>query len=289
MLDIIRTTPDKAKRFESFFLPGVTEEPEFGKSIIYLGIDEETSKVNSAAVVFPSLAGARLLSIAVSAERTNRGLGTEFISLIKKDLLKVYGDYGDAFPAFSVRACFDVGEWESLGNFFEKNGFSLKGNDPMMLLKLSDICNSKMLQRVTDRIKDMNILPLSQLHRETFRAFEHHVTTYMLYPELRVEELESELSMFYVEDKAVRGCILMSRIRDDEYINDWVYLDERIKDRSILLCVLAKCAETGIRLLPPDSKVWFIPTTKDGEQFLEKTVPVCSRDREIRDYEIMLV
>ncbi len=287
MLEIIRTTPDKAKKFESFFLPGVTEEPEYNESMIYLGIDDESSKVVSAAVVYPSFAGAKLLSIGVSGERINNGFGKEFLSLLKKDLKKVYLSYGDAFPRLMVEGCFEVDVWKGLGSFFEKCGFSLTGEDPVMLTDLSEIAASKMLQRVAGRIGDMKIVPLSQLNREVFKAFEHRVTTYMLYPEIHVDELESELTMFYLEDKAVRGCILMSSCNDDEYINDWVFLDERVKDRSIVLCMLAKCAEAGLELLPPDSKVWFIPTTKDGEQFMEKVVPSCTRDKEVRRYEMM--
>ncbi len=288
MQEIIRTTADRAKAFKEYFMQEALDAPEFSESIIYLGYEAETSKLVSAAVVYPSLGGARLLSIGVSEEKKNEGAGKELISLMAKDLKTVYNDFGEGFVRLLVHECFESDVWEGLGSFFEKSGFSLKDSEPMMRATLSDIGGSQFLRRAIGKNSDKKILPLSELKRESFLAFEQHIVTEGLYPGIDVELLDPDYSMFYLEDLQVKGCILMSPISENEYMNEWVFMDKSVKDSSILLSMLAKCAERGVEQLPLDTKVWFIPTDLGGEKFLEKVLPNAIKDREIRRYEMQL-
>lgn len=288
MQEIIMTTADRTKSFRDFFLPKALEDPHFNESLIFMGYDRESSKIMSAAAVYPSLAGARLLSISVSEERQRSGAGRELVAEIKRALKPVYKDFIGSYPRLYVEECFKEEAWEELGSFLESTGFSLKENVPVEGVSLSDIVNSGFLKKAALKSEDKEILPLAGLKKESFLSFEARIINEGLYPGLELNDLDPRLSMFYLEGMHVRGCVLMSDMSDSELMNEWVFLDESVKNRYVLLSIFAKCIEAGIDMLSPDVTVWFIPTDKSGEQFLRKVVPETVTGGRVCRYEMML-
>ena len=288
MLNYTRADREFADRHLDFFLPELAKSHIFDECIFYIGYEEDTMELISAAAVYPTTGGAKLLSVSVSAGRERNGIGSALLDFVTEDLRDIYARFSPAFPVLEVTECLRTEVWESLGSFLEKNSFNLRECAQLKGIMLSDILKVAPLP-AKDRIKNaVDIVPLKKLPGKSIRAFGNRMVEQLLYPKLDIESLDPELSTFYVQNGEIKGCFLISRISDRELMNEWLFLDSEVKDRTVIMSMLALSADTAGRTLHHDTVVYFLAINDRGSKLLKKLLPGFPVDSEIRTYEKLL-
>lgn len=284
MYSVARIQADQARDISEFFQPHLFESKGIDNCIFFMGYDTELMEVVSAAAVYPAESGARLLSISVSKDHTGQGLGRKLIEYIALDLGYIYAVYKRAIPTLVVSEIFDKRIWDNLGPFLEKCGFSNTACDGLTEVTLEDINGSELISKAKKH-GNSNIIPLKDVSGNALRSFGNRMAKLEMYPGIDSKILDPDLTMFYVSDDKIRGCILMSKLSDESLVNEWVYLDSEVKDKLALISMLAESARVAQELYPAETRVSFLPVNEVSIKLLNKIIPDAEVSSEIRTYE----
>ncbi len=285
MYTIIRADWEQAKQFEGFFRPDLFSDPDIKECIFFIGLDRDTLEVVAAAAVLPRINGAELRSISVAEEKQRQGFGWYLANYILKDLGPVYSEMSDAIPRLTVAEILTEQAWEKLSAFLEKTGFSCVTLEPVISCTLYGILDSEILRKAGEKATGGKILPMKEVAGKTLRAFGNHIEESGIYPGLDMEKTDPDISMFYQKDDEILGCILMRRVSDKELMNEWVFLDERETNRSLLIPMLSAAAVEAKKLFAPGTKVSFVTINDTSKKLLSKIIPGGVTEYEIRRYE----
>ena len=274
----------QAVAFSDFFLPHILESRGIDRCMFYIGYDDETLEVISAAAVYPAQEGARLLSISVSKDHIRQGMGRKLIDYMAHDIGFMYAINRRTIPVMRVSEIYSVEIWEGLGAFLEESGFTNIQTEGLIEVTLDELNSSELLDKALKH-KSNDIIPLKDVSGNMLRNFGNHLTQNSLYPGIDPKEYDQDCSMFYIVDDSIRGCILMSRLADGSLSNDWVYLDSDVSNRVVLVNILAASAQTAGKMYPGDTKVGVLPVNDVSKKLIQKLAPDAKVSSQIRTYE----
>ncbi len=288
MIQIIKTDSEDAKKYPGFFAPWLIDDPVLDECVIYFSFDDETDEMVGAAAVEPTMDGAYLRSIAVTKARLRQGVAFDLMEYIIIDMAKLYQTIIDAEPRIIVEENLPVSLWDSMEGLFYRFGMIKRETDPFVKVSMTDISESPVLKAAEKKSFSHDIRRLDKVPGITLRSFGNHIANNGLYPGIDPEELDPDLSLFYMEGEEIKGCILMSRINEKEVLNEWLYQDEEVKDGLAMIALLSTCLNTAKEVLPEDATLSFTTVNDMGHRLMEKVFPNYTVEKEIRRYDRFL-
>ncbi len=278
-------SPQAARNFSDFVLPTVKNDKDWDNYEFFIAYDEDNSVKGMAVCDFP-IDGARLLSIAVSPEEEGKGTAEGLIMKAVSEAEMLFNpllELGDI--TFTASATMEGKYWGRLGGLLEKTGFSKVTSVPSISADLGELAASDVLQKAEGRLKPEEFSSLKRIDKKLVKEFGNKVHNEGSYDEITGSGLDEDTSLFYLKDGKIAGCILMKKLSDKEYLNEWVYLDPSVNDRSVLFSLFAECLNAGKEKLDPETKISFLPVEDVSLKILDSILDKPLHDVEYRVYE----
>ncbi len=281
-----RISLEQAKKLGSFFAPGVTEQKYSNEYWYYICYEEDSKNIAGAAALDPSLEVPRLLSIGVSDEKLRQGIGTGLLDVLMTDIGKAFyaKDISDP-PSIRYENCLPEAEWKIPDLFFVRNGFVLRDIGTVSSVSYQDITANETLNKARARFHSDRIKTLKDIPGGHVRSFGQDIVKRGLYPGIHSHELDQDTTVFYTEGDEIKGCVLMRRMNNGSLMNQWVYLDNSVSDRTVLLQMFVLCAQKIEKLDIKDGRVYFMPVNEAGAKLTGKLLPTSKADSQIRLYD----
>lgn len=281
-----RISHKQADQIKDFFTPGLTTEADSDKFLYYLGFDEEAEEITAAAAVDPRLDGPLLLSIGVRPDKQRKGIGSGLMHFLTNDLTeRISKETQPARPVLLLQNSLQEKDWEGLDTFLRHNGFALEEKADLCSVKLSQILESEILKKVVEHVHKEHFKSLKDVPESVIHSFGNRIEQNGIYPGIRERELDKNLSIVYLEDETIKGCLLMGPTEDGNLINHWVYLDPELKDRTLLLQMFVMSIKAFQPTIRKDVTVYFLPVVEVSEKLLDRLAPAAKIEYQIRTYE----
>ncbi len=281
-------SPQDARNFSEFVLPTLKDDTDWDNYSFFIAYDDENSVKGMAVCDFP-IDRASLLSIAVSPDEEGKGTAEGLISQAVSEarmLLDPLLEQGDI--PFTASATMESKYWGRLAGLLEKTGFKKVTSVPSITCELGEIAASDILAKAEGRRNAGDFISLKKIDKKLVKEFGNKVANENLYGGITGLGLDEDTSLFYLKDGKIAGCILMKKISDKEYQNEWVYLDPAVNDRSVLLSLFAECLNAGKEKLDPETRINFLPVEDVSKKLLDSLIDKPLYDVEYRVYERML-
>ena len=274
-------SPESARALEGYIPKYVLENPGFDSLFFYAAVEESGGAVGLAAVD-PIVDGPELLSIGISPDYEGKGYGSELLSFISADLF----DKNSEERFFSASVNLSPSAWEKLDHFLVKNHFAKEEDSPVYHVTLSAAADAQILKAAASPLK--GILPLKEVPDQKLRIFSHTVVQNGLFHSISRKELDEDVSLFYIPENDVRGCVLFAPGADGFLQNTWIYIDPEYSGTATLAHLLAEALRVVSEKYPPDTRVSFIMVEENSRALIRKVFPDIEPASEIRLYERLL-
>ena len=268
---------DLAKDMKSFMLPyildGDSDDYTYfaavdGKRFVGLVVADTT-------VVAP-----RILSIGISAEYQNQGIGTDLLDFAVNNIISSYDEDEMSIPnSISAWVAGEGDEYEALKRVFEKNSFLPEDEGKGFLATvdiLSDseiLISGKMAAKVNSLKDKGELVPLKNINSNMLNVFSNFLIQNELYDAIRREDLDENLTYFGVKDGEICSCILFAKEENNRIRNNFLYQNNKKTSRDMLLYLLAVSAFEAIKCLKPSTELIFWIDQAVTEKLITKLLP----------------
>ncbi len=281
-----RISHKQADQIKDFFTPGLTTQADSDKYLYYMGFDEEAEEITAAAAVDPRLGGLLLLSIGVRPDKQRKGIGSGLMRFLTEDLTgRIRQENQPVRPVLLLQTSLQEKEWEGLDPFLMHNGFVLVEQANLCSVKLSQILESEILKKAAEHFHKEHFRSLKDVPESVIRSFGNRIEQNGIYPGIHPGELDKNLSIVYLENDTIKGCLLMGPTEDGNLLNHWVYLDPELRDRTLLLQMFVMSINAFRTTIRKDVTVYFLPVAEISGKLLNRLAPAAKLEYQIRTYE----
>ncbi len=280
-MEYIDMPANLAKEYKEFYLPELEDDPLFDEYYYYAALDGDD--LVGLAVLDPTTAGARLVSIGVSPKYQRQGIGSELIARIDVMLKERYEVMSrNSEVNFTVSEILDPDKWEGLDGFLTYCGFTLSESRVIIKAHAKDITEIPGISNSLNKVKRECIVSLNNISDITLREFSGKCVDENLFPHINKSDYDGDTSLFYVEDGHVVACILNSVSEDNIYDNEWVYLSSHEHNKIVLPALILTSVQIGCR--KGGSEFTILPVSDIGIKLADKLIPNHQKEKEIRVY-----
>lgn len=276
-MDLHKMTYAQAKKFSSFVLPGVMEEPD-AESFWYLSASEKEKGVRGMAVIRPEKPMPDLLSIGVASDRCRQGIGSELMDFALRLLEEAGAD------ALRVAYACDMQEWARLDGFLLLNGFvQVEEETYSYSAALGDILKQKLLQS-HDESAQACLKFISGISARMLRSFKGDIAKAGLFDPAVFDDCNPEYSVAWVENEKIRGLFLIGVAEDGELHNAWTWIHPRVTNPKILQQMFAYAAQRAAKDFSAETQVNFMCLTPASERLMKYLIPSAEKSLVVREY-----
>ena len=257
-----------AESFRGFFTGIDWNSPEKDSYSYYMACDEDTPVGMLA--LDPIVAGPRILSIGVTPERQNEGIGTALLDHALRDTAANYKTSEEADGCF-----FEATLWEGQKNYaqlytvFTNCLFKPTEEEVSASATLEELRKKKPLNARTER---NNFYPktLEEISNKEYRGVLRQLMEKELVMNLDQEELDPKLSLFLLDGDTCQAALLFFKVTDGVIRNAFVYLDSKVKDKTLLFSLFSQALTNAEAIYPKETVVQFHGMTDSANGLLEK-------------------
>ena len=257
-----------AESFRGFFTGIDWNAPEKDRYVYYVACDEDTPVGMLA--MDPIAAGPRLLSIGVTPERQNQGIGSDLLDHALREAAAKYETAENAEGCFFEATVFEGAQnYEGLMSFLIGIGFKPTEEELSVSATLAELRTHKELQMRTDR-KGFQPMSLSEISNKEYRGILRYLMENDLAMNLDQEELDQKISLVLMEEGHCQAALLFLNRTDNVIRNALVYLSSKVKDRTLLFSLFSFALQRALELYPEDTILKFHGMTKTSNGILER-------------------
>lgn len=259
-------TWQQASQLSAFILPEVLELPDL-ENFCYLAAAETGRGILGLAVIDPRADGPLLLSIAVSPTARREGVASRLLEAA----VEVLRSNGGA--TLTVEHSMAPEDWPALDNLLEKNGFfQTEPERCAYQIPLAKLAAHPVLAATHGHTSPC-LFPMSNLSPVQLRAFRMEMQERELFAPAVLQQCDSRLSFFWLEDGHVQACLLMVSPEDGVLVNLWTYLSASIKNKQALLHLFAAGMTAAQNTMAPDTQVFFSCQNEASDHLIHHFAP----------------
>ncbi len=274
-------SPEAALSVKQFLYPGVAEDPDLSKFFFY-GAIKDDGGLTGLLALDPALNGMRILSIGMSPDFCGKGYGSALLEAAVRDVEKKAGEKENS--GITVRAEFvqRTDEAKKLSDFFEKNAFLLEEACPFYRMTLLEAGDTELIRKAEKKEKPAGLVSLKEVSDKALKNFSNRVINKGLYPGIRREGLEENVSIFYMPEKdEIEGCLLFEKETDGSLINTWLYVSKEALPKMTFQYMFLEAYERAVKIYPQETGVGFLAYEKESDRMILREFPKIRPESEI--------
>ena len=267
-------SPEAARAVKQYIIPGVEESPDFDEYFFYAAI-QDNGGLTGLLVIDPAQSGMVVRSIGMSPEFCNKGYGSELLRYAMRDIATKLKEAN--VSSVELRAGFSTksGKEDQLSAYLYKNGFLMEDECPVYRIPLAKAMSAPILKDATKREKPEGLHSLKDIPNPAVNAFSNKVLHEGLFPSIRRQGLDPEVSVCFMPGKEILGCALFEETADDTLQNVWVYVsnDASAANKMIFLLMLAECLRQALKKYKPTTQICILAVEDVSKDLLHKVFP----------------